>query len=505
MKEFFLYQQGYTHFFTIYHGFYLLSCLIALIFFVTSLQPEWFPYPIGALFLAECFHAVHQVFLRRIRRPRFTAKALSLWLGSLVIQVLLVGAAFWLWPELDLFSLAVGLTFLSVVEHDLQTGLVYLLNLIGQPFKRRLFVKAQAKRLKRKDLTVIGITGSFGKSSVKEFLAHILSAKFNVLKTEKNTNTEIGIAQTILKRLQPDHEVFVCEMGAYKKGEIAVCAQIARPQYGIFTGLNEQHVALFGSLEKTFQAKWELISALPTNGLAVFNGDSPELRGRLKPAECPSVICSLEDGDVVAEHIEVFSDHLRFHYKGQVLSVPLLGRFQILNVLMAIAVAERLGMSLSQIADQVKSLQPPAKTMSLRQFDRGFIVDDSYNVNTDGIRAALEHLQQFPDHEKMIVFPGILELGDQTDAVHVQLGKDIAGYVDFAFFTDPNFSLFLSQGAFQSGLSRERVFLTEGPEDLERALFALFERYPDKKWVILFESRGADSVMKRLEEMNLES
>lgn len=499
MKEFFFHQHGYAHFFTIYHGFYLLSAVIGLILYVTSLQPEWFAYPIGVLFLAESLHAFHQAFLRRLRRPKPTIKALLIWLLPLGLQIFLVALAYWYSSEVSFFVVAVGLAFLSVVEHDVQTAVIFLLNALGQPIKRRYFVKAQAKRLKRKDLIVIGITGSYGKSSVKEFLAHILSAKFRVLKTEKNTNTEMGIAQTILKKLEPEHQIFVCEMGAYRKGEIAVCAQIARPQYGIFTGLNEQHVALFGSLDKTFQAKWELISSLPADGLAVFNGDSPELRDRLKPTECPSLVCSLEDGDVMAEHVEVFSDHLRFHYRDQVLSVPLLGRFQILNVLMAITIAEKLGMSLREIAEQVKSLLPPDKTMCLREFSKGFIVDDSYNVNTDGLRAALEHLQHFPDHEKVIVFPGILELGDQTDATHHQLGKSIAQSVDFAFFTDPNFSLFLSQGAFQFGLARERVFLPDGQEDLEIALLALFERHPEKKWVLLFESRGAEKVMKKLE------
>lgn len=500
MKEFFLHQHGYVYFFTIYHGFYLLACLLALLFYVISFWPEWFPMVIGVLFLAESLHAIHQAFLRKLRRPKWTLKALSLWLSALFLQLLFVFASAWFVGELDPFVLAVGLAFLSVVEHDVQTALVFLFNALGKPIKRRFFLKAQAKRFRRKDLIVVGITGSYGKSSVKEFLAHILSGKFRVLKTEKNTNTEMGIAQTILNKLEQEHEIFVCEMGAYRRGEIAVCAQIARPQYGIFSGLNEQHVALFGSLDKTFQAKWELISSLPADGLAVFNGDSTELRERLRPAACPSLVCSLQDGDVVAEHIEVFSDHLRFRYRDQVFAVPLLGSFQILNVLMAVAIAEKLGMSLSEIAEQVKSVRAPERTLNLREFSRGFVVDDSYNVNTDGMRAALEHLKHFPDHEKILVFPGILELGDKTESTHIDLGKSIAGQVDFAFFTDPNFSSFLSQGAFQSGLSRERVFFTDGQEDLEKAMFELFERYPDKKWVILFESRGAEKLMKKLDE-----
>ncbi len=456
-------------------------------------EAEWFPMAITIFFLAECLQYAHLGITHRLRRPKPTLKSMVILLSSLlpflILSVLQLFSHQW---EISTLSFILGTV--ALFEFDIVSLSVLVFNPLFALAKRRIFLQAQAKRMARKDLMVVGITGSYGKSSVKEFLSHILSAKFSVLKTEKNTNTEIGVAYTILKKLEAHHEIFVCEMGAYGPGEIRLCCRIARPLIGVFTGLNEQHQALFGSLDKTFQAKWELMSSLPTKGLAVFNGDCDELQKRLLPLSLATILCTSEQG----EKLKIFFDHLCFVYKNVKFEAPVVGRFQLINLLMAITVAEHLGMSLDDIAIQVRKINPAAKSMQLIPFSRGTIMDASYNVNPDGLREACRHLSTFEDHVKILFFPGILELGGQTENIHEDLGRFIGKQVDYAFFFDPHFAGSLSKGAVQTGLTRRRVVLETDQEMMKKKLQEIFEENPGNKFVILFESRGAEGVMDLL-------
>src|SRR5690606_39067227 len=320
-------------------------------------------------------------------------------------------------------------------------------------------------------------------------------------KTEKNTSTESGIPQSSLNKLAPEHEMVGCEMGAYSKGESRTCAQIARPNSGIFTGLNNQHAALFGSLDDTFKAKWELIQSLPPDGLAVFNGDSEALRKRLLTPQTRSILCSVNEGDAVARDIEIKTDSFQFRYKSQVFTASLVGQFQVVNLLMAIVVAEFLGMDLEQIAARVQSLTAPEKTMHISSFSRGMLIDDSYNVNADGLKQALLHLDRFKDYQKVLVFPGILELGEESHSLHEAYGEFIGKHVDYAFFTDPHFSSFLTSGALRSGLTRQEISETDDQSVLMDLIKNLLDEHPSEKFVFLFESRGAERALEMLQNL----
>ncbi len=456
-------------------------------------EAEWFPMGITIFFLAECLQYAHLALTHHLKRPKPTLKALVIFATSFAPFVMIsVLQIFWNWWEIGALAFLLGTVVLF--EFDIVSLSVLIFNPLFALLKRRIFLQAQAKRLARKDLVVVGITGSFGKSSVKEFLSHILSAKFSVLKTEKNTNTEIGIANTLLNKLQPHHNIFVCEMGAYGPGEIRLCCRIARPSIGIFTGLNEQHQALFGSLDKTFQAKWELLTSLPAKGLAVFNGDSDELQKRLLPLSLHTALCT----SGMTEKVEVSHDRLSFVYQGVNFEAPVVGRFQLINLLMAITVAEHLGMGPEEISAQVRTIQPTAKNLQLIPFSKGFILDASYNVNPDGLREACRHLSTFEDHVKVLFFPGILELGPEAESIHENLGRFIGNHVDHAFFFDAHFSESLSRGALQTGLTKKHIVRETDQEEMKKRLQEIFDENLRKKFVILFESRGAERVMDLL-------
>src|SRR5262249_23934960 len=137
---------------------------------------------------------------------------------------------------------------------------------------------AARKLRQRSDLIVVGITGSYGKTSTKEFLSTLLGARYRVLKTAASVNTPVGIARTVLRGLQADHQVIVVEMGRYVPGNIRDLARLARPRIGILTAIGEQHLERFGSVENIARTKYELIQALPADGLAVFNADNARCR-----------------------------------------------------------------------------------------------------------------------------------------------------------------------------------------------------------------------------------
>ncbi len=209
------------------------------------------------------------------------------------VLVLLIEAAglFWLalrippyrftsWPGEPgpwIFVFLFGLWLVS----QLTVGNILLANLVTYPVEaalRAYYVESARRIIRAVNPIVIGITGSYGKTSTKEILAHILASQVEVLKTPRTFNTIMGVCKVIREDLKPKHRYFIVEMGAYKAGEIARICRLVRPQIGILTAVGPQHLERFKTIEKIIQAKYELIDALPPDGTAIFNGDDPICR-----------------------------------------------------------------------------------------------------------------------------------------------------------------------------------------------------------------------------------
>jgi UDP-N-acetylmuramoyl-tripeptide--D-alanyl-D-alanine ligase len=239
-----------------------------------------FSYVLLFILAGESFIGLRRAFKGKLIKPTTTKKTfLIIFLGILFQGGLLFGLrALFGYNQYFILSLALvdllAPVILSLFILSFQPLVVFLRN--------RVLTKARNKRKKYPKLRTIGITGSYGKSSTKEFLAHLLSVQYQVLKTEKNINAEIGIARTILNKLERKHEFFVCEMGAYRKGGIKLLCNIAQPQIGILTGINQQHLATFGSQGNIIEAKFELIKCLPPGSIAIVNGDNRIIRRELE-------------------------------------------------------------------------------------------------------------------------------------------------------------------------------------------------------------------------------
>ncbi|MBU2578853.1 hypothetical protein KKA09_01930, partial [Patescibacteria group bacterium] len=206
----------------------------------------------------------------RLKFPKFTKKIIVISISGIFLATLIVYFIFSL-PNNENFYLAFLIFIFSVPLFS--SFIVLLFQIPTAILCKRILKKAKRKREQFKNLLVIGIAGSYGKTSTKEFLATILSEKFNVLKTEKHINAEIGIAQTILNNLNESHQIFICEIGAYEKGKIKEVCEIIKPKIGIVTGVNEQHLSTFGSMKNLLSAEGgeELIDSLPIDGMAFFN------------------------------------------------------------------------------------------------------------------------------------------------------------------------------------------------------------------------------------------
>lgn len=310
---------------------------------------------------------------------------------------------------------------------------------VVSPFEvilRRIVISlATQKILQRRDLTVVGVTGSYAKTSTKEILAHLLSCKYKVLKTPESYNTQLGVSRVVLEQLNSSHQFFVVEMAMYSLGEIKLLCDIVRPKVGIVTAIGLSHLERLGSIEKIFQAKYELIDSLPKGGLAILNGDDDYCKKMaFKRKDLSFVYCNLSkqpDSSYWATDIKQDSNGSKFilHTSGGEVNVitPLLGIHNVLNILFSAAVCSGYKMSLEEIARGCSSLSPiPHRLEIIPSNNNSIVIDDSYNANPASVKAALEVLDTFQSDNKIVVTPGMIELGKKQFEENEKFGNLLA-------------------------------------------------------------------------------
>lgn len=462
----------------------LLLLFIGLIFSMTPFSQEYMVWITAVAVLMYCLEFVH--FMRLHIRPRWTKKT--------IVSVLMTSAL-----SAAIFFMFLGFTQDLIAVISLCTVLlipffVTAIMTMWIPFTRwsRKRTMHQAKRLiGQYRPTVIGITGSYGKSTTKEFLRLLLTQRYSVLTTSEHVNTDIGIAQTILHSLRPEHEYFIVEMGAYREGEIGATCEMVCPVIGVLTGINEQHVALFGSLDAIRNAKSELLAALPPSGLAVMNKDDINSVQVAKRTRASIQWFSASDiAHVYATDVAVTPEAIRcvLHIgtESAPLHISVHGAHLLSPLLSAITVAYRLGMSLSQIVEAATHVHPLPGTMSLRRGSHGStIIDDSYNSNPSGFRAALDYLTCFPQKNKILVTPGMLELGVHSTKLHEEMGRRAAAYCSAIVITKKDSARPLCSGARSGGLQADACVVEPYPVRAIQHIESLI----DNDTVILIEGR----------------
>ena len=347
-------------------------------------------------------------------------------------------------------------------------------NKINQPVEKAInqYYINDAKRKLREasGLKIIGVTGSYGKTSMKFFLQTLLQSKYDVLVTPGNFNTPLGITITVRNYLKPTHEIFICEMGARRVGEIREICDLVHPTYGIITSVGPQHLETFLSIENIKKTKFELADALPADGVLFLNGDNEYIQE--KAAEYPKKIFyySEKEGEGYrAEDIAVSQVGTEFTVvtpagERERFQMKLIGAHNVINVVGAIAAANTLGLSLQELKAPVRRIQPIEHRMQLREHGLITIIDDAYNSNPVGSKAAVETLAMF-DGIRILITPGMVELGDKEEEYNYKFGTYAADCCDYILLVGKKHTEPIKEGVLSKGFEEDKCLVFDKVED----------------------------------------
>ena len=344
--------------------------------------------------------------------------------------------------------------------------IVALAGLLALPIERLIFHlyfrDAEKKLLEDPRLIRIGITGSYGKTSTKFVLAEILSQKYNVLATPASFNTPMGVTRVIRERLTPSHQVFIGEMGARHVGEIKELSRLVHPTIGILTAVGPQHLDTFKTLERIEKTKYELIDALPEDGLGVFLHDDAIVTKLYEKTQKPKMLVGREDSEAWATDVSVspqgshFTLHLKDWEPFECVTV-LLGEHNISNILMAAAVAKHLGLNKEQIKRGILQCKPVEHRLQLLKTTGGVtVIDDAFNTNPSSSKRALQVLASFPGR-RVIVTPGMVELGAEEAKYNEEFGQAMAEAVDVAVLVGKRHTEPIQKGLKEQGFPAENI------------------------------------------------
>lgn len=352
-----------------------------------------------------------------------------------------------------------------------------LANLICTPFERarnHRYVKRAQTILSESKVIRVGIVGSFGKTSVKNILKEILSAKYKVLETPASYNTPMGIARTVTKENFPSQEVFIAEMGARKTGDITELCSLVRPDYAIFTGVCEQHISTFQTIENVFAEKSEIIKS----GAITVCGEGLKERVENKYNGVPENVLFI-DGNAVTD-LEMTATHTRFTIMldGESIAVDtaLLGRAAVENILLAVTLAKRMGLTCAEIKKGLVGVSQIPHRLQLLERDGVYILDDGYNCNPRGAVEALAALCRFSGR-RCIVTPGIVECGVLEEKINADLGERIADcHLDYTILVGETLVGAVKKGYLEKGGDEKKLATAKNLEEAKTLLSAWIQQ-----------------------------
>jgi UDP-N-acetylmuramoyl-tripeptide--D-alanyl-D-alanine ligase len=415
-----------------------------------------------------------------------------------------VALAFGMVPALALLvaALAAGAAGLAVVGAVAAVAachaapwLLAAANRALAPVQRRInerFVASARGRLAEWDPLVVGITGSYGKTTTKFCVGAVLAEDRPTLVTPESYNSYLGVVRTINERLEARHRAFVVEMGAYRRGDIAELCQLTRPAIGVLTAIGPVHLERHGSIEAIAAAKAELPEALPPGGRFVTNADDQRCRAIAARIEVPTTFFGLDspDADVRAEGVAVRDGRTLFDLvvadERAPVRAKLLGRHNVANLLAAAAVGHVLGMPLDAIARGLGAVEAPDHRLQpIRNPAAGVVViDDAYNANPAGARAALDVLAAHDAQRRILVTPGMVELGEMEEQLNREFGRQAGAVCDHVILVGPQRTRPIAAGLREAGLGDDAITVARDIHEATRVLHGLTRRGD----VVLFEN-----------------
>ncbi|MBZ0307413.1 MAG: UDP-N-acetylmuramoyl-tripeptide--D-alanyl-D-alanine ligase [Anaerolineae bacterium] len=343
---------------------------------------------------------------------------------------------------------------------------------------RRRFREQARRKLQESGADVIGITGSFGKTTTKHMLAHLLGGHYKVLPTPKSYNTLMGVSLAINNDLDPraGYDYFIAEMGAYIPGEIAEICQLTRPKISIVTAVGPQHLERFKTIENVVKAKYEIVEGLPPDGCAIFNGDNPYVLSMAERGYPQTRIIISREGlpqaRLVADNIQQTVSGLSFEVidretnEKHPFQTRLLGLHNVTNILCAAAAARFIGLSLAEIGMRVATLTPAEHRLNARTLPGGItVIDDSYSANPVGAISALEVLSLYNTGRRIVITPGMVELGHLQEEENYQLGLRLPDYATDIILVGVEQTRPIQRGVYETTFDPNRLLVMDTFEE----------------------------------------
>lgn len=381
-------------------------------------------------------------------------------------------------------------------------------NTLNTPIERAVnrYYMNDAKKILQKNphLTVIGITGSYGKTSTKNVIYSMLSKDFNTLMTPESYNTPMGLTRTIRQSLKPIHEVFVAEMGAKALGEIKELCEFVKPSLGIITSIGPQHLDTFKTFENIVTTKGELFQYLQPGGTAFINISDPNILNQPRRDDITYVTFTVEETypegvepDYKIEDVLISQNGSSFtlvqtQTKRKIrLNTKLLGRHNLANVVAGAAVAITLGVPMERLVPMTADLTPVDHRLSFRKVNNLYtVLDDAFNSNPVGSKMALEVLKGFEGNKKIIITPGMIELGDQSYALNKAFGEAISQVCDVAILVGRNQTKPIYDGLMEMAYPQDNIIVVQTMSEA----FSTLHTFVSKDDVVLIENDLPDTL-----------
>ncbi len=421
------------------------------------------------------------------RVKRLIVSTAVLYALAALAALLIAGVSWWL-------LLGMALAGAMLVPY-----MVLLANLANRPIEKGInqyYIRDARRMLKAcPDLKIIGITGSYGKTSVKYYLHTLLGARYDVLMTPESFNTPMGVVKTIRGSLKATHEIFLCEMGARHVGDIKEICDIVDPQMGVITSLGYQHLETFRTLDHIVGTKRELFDALPAGGPRFVNGDNEFVKQY--GVDGDAITYGLEEGNAYrAYDLEYSEKGTRFTVQApdgsrEEFTTRLLGEHNVINITGAIAVSHELGIPLDKLKIPVRRLEGAPHRLQPIAKGNTVIIDDAYNSNPNGAHMALRTLGMFQG-VRVLVTPGMVELGEQEDHYNYELGREATQYCDYIVLVGRRQTESIQRGVSDTDFDREHFYVAENLQDAMKYVYGIVT---SQKLIVLLENDLPDNYL----------
>lgn len=447
--------------------------------------------------IAACIMNIMTIFVNKpqpAKKPLvYTPRVKRMFVTTVSLFVIGILLSFF-WKNIIYSACALIMTVMFIIIPHL----VLLVNLINRPVEKgidRYYINDAAGILKNMpNLTIIGVTGSYGKTSVKYFLGKLLSVQYSVLHTPGNYNTTLGVVRTIREQMKSYHEIFICEMGAREVGDIKEICDLVHPKYGIITSIGPQHLQSFHSIENIVSTKFELADAVPADGRIFLNYDNEYIRGKSIDKQVVSYGTSNDNAEYNAYDISVSKEGSFFKIKDRggkeyEFHTRLVGNHNVQNIAGAIAVANTLGIPMEKLIYPVLQLESVPHRLQLLNQGSRTVLDDSYNSNKNGFKAALDTLSMF-DELRILMTPGMVELGERQYDENKEVGIYAHDKCDYAVLVGREQTKPIQDGLLEAGFAPGRMIVVDSLQDG----FHMINAIPDEKHkVILIENDLPDN------------